>query len=92
MENIFESRFKIVPELRRMGAEIRCQGPTAIVRGGSLRGCELKAEDLRGGAALVIAALGAEGESRISGTDYIARGYQDLAGELRSVGAKISIQ
>ena len=92
VENIFESRFKIVPELRRMGAEIRCQGPTAIVRGGSLHGCELKAEDLRGGAALVIAALGAEGESRISGTDYIARGYQDLAGELRSVGARISIQ
>ncbi len=91
IENIFESRFKIVPELRRMGADIRCEGREAVVRGGSLRGTWLRAEDLRGGAALVIAALGAEGKSRITGTEYIARGYRDLAGELRSVGAKIEV-
>lgn len=89
VENIFESRFKIAPELKRMGADIRCQGHTAMVRGGRLHGCGLSAADLRGGAALVIAALGAEGESRIGGTDYIARGYQDLAAELCSVGARI---
>lgn len=89
VENIFESRFKIAPELRRMGADIRCQGPTAIVRGGDLHGCTLNAADLRGGAALVIAAMGADGESCIRGTDYIARGYQDLAEELCSVGAVI---
>ncbi len=89
VENIFESRFKIAPELRRMGADIRCVGPTAVVKGGNLRGCTLGAEDLRGGAALVIAALGAEGKSRVTGTDYIARGYQDLARELCSVGAVI---
>ncbi len=91
VENIFENRFRIVPELRRMGAEIRVNGPKAEVRGGALRGAELFAGDLRGGAALVIAALGARGESRIHGVDYIARGYQDLAGELSSVGARISV-
>ncbi len=89
VENIFENRFRIVPELRRMGAEIRVSGPKAEVRGGALKGAELFAGDLRGGAALVVAALGARGESRVHGVDYIARGYQDLAGELRSVGAKI---
>ena len=89
IENIFESRFKIVPELCRMGAEIHVNGREATVRGGDLRGTALHAADLRGGAALVIAALGAEGESRIDGTEYIARGYRDLAGELSRVGAKI---
>lgn len=89
IENIFESRFKIVPELIRMGADIRCAGREAVVRGGRLRGTDLRAEDLRGGAGLVIAALGAEGESRITGTEYIARGYRDLAGELSRAGAKI---
>ncbi len=89
IENIFESRFKTVPELRRMGAEIYCSGRRALVRGGELHGAGLRAMDLRGGAALVIAALGAEGESRVSGTGFIARGYRDLAGELASVGADI---
>lgn len=89
IENIFESRFKIVPELRKMGADIECIGSKAIVRGGILHGGNLTAADLRGGAALVIAALGAEGKSRISGTDYIARGYEDLAVELNHVGADI---
>ncbi|MGN1097928.1 MAG: UDP-N-acetylglucosamine 1-carboxyvinyltransferase [Clostridia bacterium] len=91
IENIFESRFKIVPELCRMGADIRCDGREAVVRGGNLHGADLAAADLRGGAALVIAALGAEGESRISGTEYIARGYRDLAGELNGVGADIKL-
>lgn len=91
VENIFENRFRIVPELRKMGAEIRCSGPTATVRGGNLRGCRVTAEDLRGGAALVIAALGAEGESTVCGADYISRGYQDLAAELASVGAHITV-
>ena len=59
------------------------------MRGGNLRGARLMAMDLRGGAALVVAALGARGESRISGTGFIARGYRDLAGELASVGADI---
>lgn len=89
IENIFENRFNIVPELRRMGADIRCGGREAVVRGGGLRGTELRAADLRGGAALVIAALGAEGESRVTGTEYICRGYRDLAGELRQAGAHI---
>ncbi len=91
IENIFESRFKIVPELRRMGADICCLGREARVRGGDLRGERLQARDLRGGAALVVAALGAKGESRVSGTEYIARGYRDLAGELASVGADIRV-
>lgn len=91
IENIFESRFKIVPELRRMGADITVNGREAVIRGGGLHGTGLYARDLRGGAALVIAALGAQGESRISGTQYIARGYRNLAGELAGVGAKIHL-
>ncbi len=89
IENIFESRFKIVPELKKMGADIICVGSRATIRGGRLRGRRIRAAELRGGAALVIAALGAEGESIISGTEYIARGYENLAAELRSVGADV---
>lgn len=87
IENIFESRFKIVPELRKMGADIECSGSKAIVRGQQLHGARLNALDLRGGAALVIAALGADGESIVTGVEYIARGYQNLAQELKSIGA-----
>lgn len=90
-ENIFENRFKTVPQLRKMGARIECSGSKALIEGRPLFGAELKGEELRGGAALTLAALGAEGESRISGTHYIARGYENLAAELKSVGADIKI-
>lgn len=89
-ETIFESRFKHVTELMRMGADITVEGRIAVVRGVErLSGANVCAMELRGGAALVVAALGAQGETRIRKTCYIERGYEDLVGELSAVGAKI---
>lgn len=90
VENIFESRYRHVDELSRMGADIRVEGRVAVVYGvPRLHGARVQAADLRGGAALVVAALGAEGESRISGLQHIDRGYQDLSGDLARLGAAI---
>ena len=89
-ETIFESRFRHIPELLRMGADIRTEGRTALVCGvPKLYGAEVKAEDLRGGAALVIAALAAEGETRISGVEHLDRGYTAMEESLSSLGAEI---
>ncbi|MBR6738085.1 MAG: UDP-N-acetylglucosamine 1-carboxyvinyltransferase [Oscillospiraceae bacterium] len=91
VENIFENRYRHVDELARMGARIRVVGRVAVVDGReSLRGAKVKCTDLRGGAALVIAALGAEGESRITALEHIERGYENLAGNLRTLGAEIA--
>ncbi len=90
VENIFENRFRHVGELRRMGAEIRTEGRVAVVSGVErLHGAKVRATDLRGGAALVCAALGAEGTTILSGTELIRRGYEDLAGMLALTGARI---
>ena len=89
IETIFENRFSHVEGLCRMGADIQVDGIRAIVRGCALHGAELEAYDLRGGAALVVAALGAEGESRIGGLGYIDRGYAALEDTLCSLGADI---
>ena len=90
VENIFESRYRHVDELARMGASIRVEGRVAVVFGVErLRAAAVRAADLRGGAALVVAALGAEGRSTISGLHHVDRGYQDLDGALRSLGADI---
>lgn len=89
-EKIFESRFRICPDLCRMGADIRVEGRKARIFGvESLTGAELTAQELRGGAALIIAALSAEGESRIEGVGYIERGYEDICGTLSMLGAQI---
>ncbi|MDR2671834.1 MAG: UDP-N-acetylglucosamine 1-carboxyvinyltransferase [Coriobacteriales bacterium] len=89
-ENIFENRFMFADELNRMGANIRIEGHHALIEGVSrLSGAPVQAPDLRAGAALVLAGLNAEGESVISGTEHIDRGYQDLVGQLSSVGARI---
>ena len=89
-ENIFESRYRHVDELIRMGADIRTEGRVAIVRGvPRLRGASLRCTDLRGGAALVVAALAAAGESRISAIEHIDRGYEDISRDLRLLGADI---
>ena len=89
IETIFENRYSHVPELRRMGADIRTAGKTAVIRGvDRLRGAEVSAADLRGGAALVVAALAAEGETVIHGLRYMDRGYEDLARTLRELGAE----
>lgn len=89
-ETVFESRFAVVPELRKMGAEILCEGQCAIVHGvRRLYGASVKAADLRGGAALLLAGLAAEGETRVYGYEYIARGYEDICGLLSCLGADI---
>ena len=87
-ETIFENRFLAVPELVRMGADIRLEGNRAFVRGaGRLHGARVAASDLRGGAALVLAALAAEEETCIEGCEHILRGYEDLPGRLGKLGA-----
>ena len=89
-ENVFEGRFRYVDELRRMGADIRTVGNHAVVHGVErLSGAPVKAHDIRAGAALVVAGLGAEGTTVVSDAHHIARGYDDLAGTLASLGAQI---
>lgn len=89
-ENIFENRFKIVKPLNDMGADISVRGNTAVVRGtGRLHGCSLKGTDLRGAAALFVAALGAEGKSVVSNPFYIYRGYERFIKNYTELGAEI---
>ena len=90
-ENIFENRFKHVPELIRMGANIRTEGKIAVIQGvPDLKGAEVSAGDLRGGAALVMAGLKAEGETVVDNILHIDRGYENLDEYLRGVGADIN--
>ena len=90
VENMFESRYRHVDELIRMGADIRVEGRVAVVYGVSrLHGASVLAYDLRGGAALVVAALGAEGKSTLTGLHHIDRGYQSLEYDLQRLGADI---
>ena len=90
VENIFESRYGHVDELRRMGADIHTDGRVAVVTGtGGLKGAQVNSPDLRGGAALVVAGLAARGRSTVTGLRHIRRGYEDLAGNLRRLGACI---
>lgn len=90
IENIFESRYKQVDELYKMGARIKVEGRVAVVEGvPRLHSAPVKCTDLRGGASLVVAALAAEGISEITETKHISRGYADFAKNLRSLGAKI---
>lgn len=89
-EEIFEKRFLIAEELRKMGADIRISGREAQIRGrGGLHAADLAARDLRGGAALVIAALAADGISRIAPDEYIKRGYENISRDLEELGATI---
>ena len=90
-ENIFENRYRHVDELTRMGADIRVAGRVAVVTGTeTLHGAAVRCTDLRGGAALCVAALAAEGKTHISETGHIDRGYQDIVGDLRALGAEIA--
>lgn len=89
-EKIFDGRFKHIDELRRLGANISVDGLTAIIRGvEKLRGASVEATDLRAGAALVIAALAAEGVTTVSGVEHIDRGYVALDSQLAALGAQI---
>lgn len=90
VENIFENRFKYVNELIRMGANINIEGNTAIIQGvDKLYGTEVETKDLRGGAALVLAGLMADGITKVSGINYLERGYENLIEKLSIIGAKI---
>lgn len=90
VETVFESRFRYTEQLLKLGADINVQGRAAIIRGvEKLTGAEVEARDLRGGAALIIAGLAAEGETKISGVGYIDRGYEKVENVLSKVGAKI---
>ena len=90
VENIFDSRYRHVPEMVRMGADIRLEGRVAVVCGvDRLHGAAVRAKELRGGASLVLAGLQAEGETAVTGVEHIQRGYEDLTGELAQLGADI---
>ena len=91
-ENIFAGRFRYVDELIRMGADIRAEGHHAVVRGVErLSGAPVRAPDIRAGAALVLAGLAADGETLVGTANHIERGYQNLVGNLNSLGAKIEL-
>lgn len=89
-ERIFESRFMHVSELTRLGADIEIEGPSAIVKGGKpLSGAPVMASDLRASAALVIAGLSARGTTQVNRVYHIDRGYENIDGKLRKLGARI---
>lgn len=89
-EGVWDNRFKYTDELRKMGAKISVDGKIAVVEGvKELRGAPIKAIDLRAGAAMVIASLAAKGVSTIEGTSHIERGYEDIIGKLKLLGANI---
>lgn len=90
-ETIFENRFQVVDPLVRMGADIQVLSPTKVVVNGveRLHGGQLEAKELRGGAALLLAALAAEGRSTITGCSYIYRGYENICKDLRELGARV---
>lgn len=92
-ETIYENRMGHIPYLNKMGAEIKVQNQTAIVIGPrNLKGCEVIATDLRGGAAMVLAGLVATGKTTILEADHILRGYENIIQKLTDVGAKIKIE
>lgn len=89
-EKIFEARFQIVSELQKMGAGIVCGDSFALIDGGSsLHGTTVEAKELRGGAALIMAALAAQGETCIEGMEYVQRGYENINKDLLSLGIVI---
>ena len=90
-ENVFAGRFRYIPELVRMGADIRVEGHHAVVRGvEALSGAPVRAPDIRAGAALVVAGLAADGETVVADAHHVERSYQDLDGNLARLGTDIS--
>ena len=93
IENIFESRYKYVQELNRMGAKIKVEGRTAVIKGTKrIQGANVVATDLRGGAALMTEALYAKGITQIENIHYILRGYENIEEKLKKIGAKIYLE
>lgn len=92
VENIFESRFKYITELIKMGAKINIHGNVVVIKGvRKLHNAILECSDLRGGAAMIIAALMAKGKTKVQNIDYILRGYENIDVKLNGLGAKIKI-
>ncbi len=91
-EGIYDNRFKYLTELRKMGAQVQVDGRTALIEGvDKLCGAPVAACDLRAGAAMVIAGLSAEGTTEVEDVHYIERGYENLVGKLRGLGADIAL-
>jgi len=89
-DNIYSSRFRHVDELRRMGANLKIEGRSAVIEGGSsLNGAKVMATDLRAGAALFIAGLATNGTTELEGLEHIDRGYENLVGKLQTLGADV---
>jgi UDP-N-acetylglucosamine 1-carboxyvinyltransferase len=92
-ERVYPKRFAHVPQLRRLGAEIELRKESAFIRGGlPLQGGWVHATDVRAGTSLLLAGLAAEGNTCITGIEHIERGYEDVIGNFRSIGAKLSIR
>jgi UDP-N-acetylglucosamine 1-carboxyvinyltransferase len=89
-ENVFDSRFLFVDELVRMGADVRTEGHHAVIRGiERLSAAPVRALDIRAGAAMVVAALTAEGETEVSDVHHVDRGYEDFEAKLTALGAEV---
>jgi len=89
-DNIYSARFRHVDELRRMGANLKVEGRSAVIEGtNKLKGAKVVASDLRAGAALVIAGLATEGTTELEGLEHIDRGYENLVGKLQSLGGDV---
>ena len=90
VENLFESRYRYTRQLIKTGADITIKDRVAIIRGKpALKAADMAAEDLRGGAALIVAALGAEGTSTVSGMRHVERGYYEIDKIFTDLGANI---
>lgn len=93
IENIFENRYKYTQELKKMGAKITIEGRTAVIKGiRRLNKANVKATDLRGGAALILAGLNAKGRTTVENIEYVLRGYDNLENKLKTLGANIKIE
>lgn len=93
VENIFESRYKYTQELIRMGAKITVEGKTAVIKGvRKLYGTTVKATDLRGGAAMVLAGISAKGRTTVENIEYVLRGYEKFDEKVRSLGINIKLK
>lgn len=93
VENIFENRYKYTQELVRMGAKVTIEGKTAVIKGVKrLYGASVKATDLRGGAALVIAGIAAKGTTNVENIEYVLRGYEKFDEKIKKLGIDIKIK
>ena len=89
-ESIWDNRFQYVEELKKFGAQIRIEGRSAIIEGvKSLNGAPVSCTDLRGGAAMIIAGLASKGVTEVSKIEYVDRGYENVEGKFKALGAKI---